>query len=73
MACGAHHCLVATSSGAVYTWGLNADNQLGHGKLADSSNYLSHPRHIDALAGQHITQVRLITTTQGPRSRQPEA
>ena len=59
VACGAHHCLVATASGAVYAWGLNADDQLGHGKLADNGSFLSHPRHIDALAGQHISQVSL--------------
>jgi len=62
VACGAHHCLVATRSGAVYSWGLNADNQLGHGKLGDNDISLSHPRHIDAVAGQHISQVTAIHT-----------
>ena len=57
VACGAHHCLVATRSGAVYSWGLNTDNQLGHGRLAEGASFLSHPRPIDALAGQHISQV----------------
>ena len=59
VACGAHHCLVATRSGAVYSWGLNTDSQLGHGRLAEGASFLSHPRPIDALAGQHISQVAL--------------
>ena len=57
VACGAHHCLVATKSGAVYSWGLNTDSQLGHGRLAEGASFLGHPRPIDALAGQHISQV----------------
>ena len=53
----------------MYSWGLNADNQLGHGKMADNGNFLSHPRHIDALAGQHITQVNLRFETSPLSSR----
>ena len=57
VACGAHHCLVATRSGAVYSWGLNTDGQLGHCRLAECASFLSHPRPIDALASEHISQV----------------
>ena len=62
VACGAHHCLVATRSGAVYSWGLDTDSQLGHGRLVEGASFLSHPRPIDALAGQHISQVTQYIT-----------
>ena len=41
----------------MYSWGLNTDSLLGHGRLAEGASSLSHPRPIDALAGQHISQV----------------
>merc|ERR1712046_430590 len=31
LSCGAHHCIAASCTGYVYTWGWNSDGQLGHG------------------------------------------
>ena len=60
VAAGLAHTAVATADGAVYTFGWNADGQLGLGDTVSREG----PTLVEgALDDEHITQVRIL---QGP-------
>ena len=54
IACGAAHCLAVTAEGALYSWGLNAQGQLGDGTTEERARPAAVPlftgRDIGAIA-----------------------
>ena len=55
VACGYFHTVVCTEDGEVFTFGVGACGQLGHGEKQNSETF---PALVQALKGKHITQVQ---------------
>lgn len=53
LACGDTHTLLATSCGALYSFGRNQNGQLGHGTTSDDLE----PRQVEALSEKRVTKV----------------
>ena len=54
VSCGRQHTAVCTEDGRMYTFGRGEEGQLGHGDKENTSS----PVLVQALMGQHITQVQ---------------
>jgi len=53
VSCAEHHVAVVSENGVLFTWGRGQNGRLGHG---GSENEML-PKAVEALAGQHVSQV----------------
>ena len=54
MACGRAHTVVSTSDGRVFSFGSNADGQLGAGRTLEFSD---RPLEVESLRGEEVAAV----------------
>jgi len=53
VSCAEHHVAVVSENGVLFTWGRGQNGRLGHGGTENEML----PKAVDALAGQHVSQV----------------
>eukprot|EP00741_Cyanophora_paradoxa_P000678 tig00000430_g653.t1 len=59
LACGSRCFVAASDQGEVFTWGVGAPGQLGHGKggSSEAAEAATAPRRVEALAKVHVSSV----------------